>query len=453
MTAAIPETAFAWVTLCVLAMVFAGFVLEIFPPYVTAVCGVALLLALGPLAPEDMLSVLSNSAPATIAAMFVISGALARTGALDLFSRTLRRQASTSPTLTIGALIVGAMVLSGFVNNTPVAMVLIPITVSLAGALRTSPSRLLIPLSYATILGGVCTLVGTSTNLLVDGVAREAGMAPFGMFEITPIGITVALAGAAYMALFAPVLLPKRDSLADDVAKRGGARFVIEALIGRKSPLIGLTLSESKLFADNSIRVIDVLRGDESLRRRLADVELAEGDRIVLRTDVSDLNALLEEGMLDLRDDALEAVQARRSTLIEALVAPGSLALGKQLLRMRLRRRYGVYPLAAHRRGVNLAARFEITPLDVGDTVLFEGAPEDIKRMMDDLRLVALSEAPDRSFRPHKAPIALAALIGIVLLSSLNVAPIMTLAVIGVAIVLATRCVDPSIDSIASSGS
>ena len=140
--------------------------------------------------------------------------------------------------------------------------------------------------------------------------------------------------------------------------------------------------------------MIDVLRGDVSLRRALREVVLQEGDRIVLRSDASDLNQLREDGSIDFRRSGIESVQSRRSALMEALIGPGSLMIGRQLLALRLRRRYGVYPLAAHRRGENLRNRFEVTPMAVGDTVLLEGAPDDLRRVVDEMRLIPLSEPP-----------------------------------------------------------
>ncbi|MBX2856327.1 MAG: SLC13 family permease [Rhodobacteraceae bacterium] len=434
--------------LAVLALVFAGFALEAAPPHATALIGLATLLATGLLPIEDALAPLSNPALVTIACMFVLSGALTRTGALDVASRAMRRRAETSPLSAVALLMLGAMGLSAFVNNTPVVMVLIPVAVGVASAMKASPSRLLIPLSYVTILGGACTLLGTSTNLVIDGVAQSQGMAPFGLFEITPVAIVVALGGTIYLAIAAPLLL-KDTSSVTAAQHPAGPRFMIEALIGKRSPIAGMQLTQTRLFANNSIRVIDVLRGDESLRRNLRGLTLQTGDRLVLRSDVDDLKTLRDVELIEFAEDALERVQTRRSTLMEALVGPGSAFIGRQLARMRLRRRYGVYPIAAHRRGVNLATAFETTPLDVGDTVLLEGAPEDLRRLADEMRLVALSDSPDRNLRPEKAPIALGVLLGVVALAALGVASIAALALIAVGVALATRCLDAD-DAIAA---
>jgi Na+/H+ antiporter NhaD/arsenite permease-like protein len=176
--------------LILLVSILVAFVIERQPPVVISVVGALVMVALGFLPTEELLGVFSNSAPITIAAMFVLSGALLRTGALEAVSGWVIRRTLRKPTLALGEIAAGTLVASAFMNNTPVVIVMIPIVQRLARVLRIAATRLLIPLSYITILGGTLTLIGTSTNLLVDGVSQEQGLAAFGIFEITLVGLS-----------------------------------------------------------------------------------------------------------------------------------------------------------------------------------------------------------------------------------------------------------------------
>lgn len=424
--------------LVIITITFIQFIREKHPPEVVAIGSAAVMLALGLLPAKEATSVLANSAPWTIAFMFMIMGGLMRTGALEMISGLMTRRAAERPVLTICLTFGFVICASTVMNNTPVVAVMIPIMIQLGHRAGIAPSKLLIPLSYMTILAGMITLIGTSTNLLVDGVARDRGLEPFTIFEIAPVGIAITLAGIAYFALIGRKLLPDRTSLAGFLGSRNEMRYFTEVAIPEDSSLVGQSVTEVAIFKRDGVRLIDVLRGDASLRREMEGVVLQPGDRVVLRSKMSDLLEML--GNKNLRTvDKLSSVETET---VEVLISPGAHMIGRRLGDMRLRRRYGIYVLAAHRRNQNIGRQLDDLVVRVGDTLLLEGAPEDIGRLAADMELVDVSRPSARAYRRERAPIAIVCLLAVVTLAALNVASIMMLAFLAAATILLTRCVD-----------
>lgn len=432
-----PEFA-PYVALAIMAVMFIAFVRETFAVEVTAIAGAAAMVLLGLLPVKEAVGVLSNPAPWTIVLMFMVMGGLVRTGSVEMLIGMAEAHVGNRPKTTVVVLFSFIAVASAFMNNTPLVAVMIPVVIQIAARLNTAASKFLIPLSHMTVLGGMITIIGTSTNLLVDGVASDAGLAHFSLFEIAPLGIAVTLVGGLYMGTVGRHLLPVRESMATLLGDRKRMKYFTEVAIPEDSVLIGSLVLEVQQFKPSGVRVIDVLRGDLSLRRDLQSVTLQAGDRVVLRTEMTELLGM--QNRTDMR--VVDKLSSVETETVEVLITPGCHMIGRALGEMRLRRRYGIYVLAAHRRSQNIGRQLDELVVQVGDTLLLEGRIEDIKRLSDDMDMVDVSHPKTRAYRRTKAPIAIGSLLAVVVLSSLDLAPILVLAFLAVTTILVTRCID-----------
>lgn len=431
--------------LAMLVIVFATMLSERVRIDLVAMAAACVLLITGVLSTKEVLAVFSNEAPITVAAMFVLSAALERTGVIETAGSLFSRAASRSPLTGMLAITIGAATVSAFMNNTPVVVILTPVVIGLAHTLGMAPSRFLIPLSYATVLGGTCSLIGTSTNIVAAGAAQQQGLAPFTLFEISPVGIPLTLIGILYLCTFGLRLLPDRETFAGILTAMRQRQFLTEVLIPLGSPLIGKTVDEAGVAKKLNARVVDVIRERISLSAELDRVVLAAGDRVVLRSNVGDVLGLREKSDVvfgTVGQHALEPIATQNSTIMEGIVGPHSRFVGYRLADLNLRRQFGVYILAVHRHGENLGGNFDLIRLAFGDTILLEGPPAGLKRLFEQGALIGLTEPTEQPLRRDRWWLALGALFAVLVLASFEVLPISALALIASVVVVLGGCLD-----------
>lgn len=397
---------------------------------------------------EQSLNVFSHHAPLTVAAMFILSAALGKTGAIDQLTTLFRIFAKLPFPIFLFLMILGVAVVSAFINNTPVVVVLLPVMLVIGREMGVPASSLLIPLSYASIFGGTCTLIGTSTNLVGSGILSSYGYDPIGMFEIGKVGLPILFVGALYLVFFSRKLIPKRETLSSILSEEERKEFITEAYIKADSELIGQTLREDGEFKQRKLRVLEVVRNGVAVPGDPMDISLQAGDRLVVScrpSAVVDAHAVEGIDILGAREIGLEQISADEGAIVEGMIAPGSSIVGRSLQDLSFRQRFRMVVVAVHRRGKNLREQLHTLRLAEGDTLLMMGSNKAIEnlRSKDDIILLDKPRLPTQSNR-RKMPVAIAIIAGVVAAPSFNWMPIVAAAAIAVVLLMLTGCLRPS---------
>ncbi|MGE3309678.1 MAG: SLC13 family permease [Limisphaerales bacterium] len=410
---------------------------------VVAMVAFGLILGPGILTPAEAFQVFSNEAPITVACMFILSAALERTGVIDDIAHLLNRCVGSTELSVLAAVLPIVFLLSAFINNTPVVVVFMPILITLAAKRGLAPSKLLIPLSFASILGGLSTLIGTSTNILVSATAQQLGQPPIGMFELGKAGWILGGTGLIYLLTAGRRLLPARETLASILQTSHSKEYLTEVLVAASSPLVGKPLRETPFANQPKARVLEIIRSDLPVTTPLNEVVLERGDRLRLtteRTSVLELDKLKGVELFPRATLGVELVGAEKAVVAECVIGPLSTLHGRSIREANFRRSYGVLVLAVHRQGVNLRADFADVELHYGDTLLVEGPESAVRELRGHRDFLLLLDVPPTARRPRRQAFALGAMVGVVVLAAMGVMPIAALALLGALAVVVTGC-------------
>ena len=435
------------IVLFIILLAFVLFLTEFFPVDVTALTVLGILLLTGLITPTESIMGFSNPAVIIIATLFILSTALQKSGILEYFVLSLNKLATHSLTLGLIVFLIAIALTSSIVNNTAIVAIFMPITIRLAQKYKLSPSKLLIPLSYAAILGGTLTLVGTSTNLLVNSIMQNYGdIKPLGMFEFTKFGVLTLIVGLIYIVTMGNRLLPSRTVTSSLTKSYHLGGYLTEMKISKESPLVDRTCMERSLNHNYDIIVLDILRNGELITSNIRNTKLKEGDILFIRGSVdSFLRLKTIEKLSMLTDEKLnqsELVQ-ENNVLVECLLTNKSELIGTSLMAANFRRRFGSFVLAIRREGTIIRKKLAYIILRAYDTLLVYGSREKVQEMASTGDFIILEEL-ETSLKKHKLWwLSSILIIAVMLLSALGIVPILKGAIIAVVILLTLKVISP----------
>ncbi|WP_435362178.1 SLC13 family permease [Haloarchaeobius sp. DFWS5] len=447
------------VVFAIILLALVLFATEWFPIDVTAILVMVLLIIFEPwtqISPREGISGFANPATITVLAMLILSTGINRTGIVQLLGRKMAAFAGTNRHKQLAATIGITGPISGLINNTPVVAILVPVINDLAHNGKTSPSKLLMPLSFASMLGGTLTLIGTSTNILASDISAQLGaespdlgLHAFGMFEFTKLGIIVFAVGSLYLLTVGVRLLPRRIPADEDLVEEYALQeYLADVIVPANSTLIGQTVEEALGDDELDIDVLQLIRYGERFSDPLARKEIRKNDTLRLRTNRETLEEIMDTEGLTLSggprtEDDLHPGE-EEPVLVEVVIPSGSFLVGETLASSTFRQRYDANVLAFRTRGDVVRDRFEDIRIRVGDTLLVQAPPDSLTRLVENKDFIVAHEFDDVTYRSEKIPFAVGIIAGVVALPALNLLPIVVSALTGVVAMVLTGVLKPT---------
>jgi len=434
--------------LFIIVLAFILFVTEAFSLDVTALLILSILFLAGYLTPEEAISGLSNPAVITIALLFTLSHALQKTRVLEYLIVRINQLVYKSRILGLGVYLLTIGIASALVNNTAIVAIFMPVTMRLAHQYHMSPSKLLIPLSYAAILGGTLTLVGTSTNLLVNSIyMTNGGAESLGMFEFAKYGSIIMAVGLIYILFIAPRLLPSRTVTSSLTQSYHLAGYLTEIKITAESPLVGSSCKDRQVNQNYDVMVLDIQRDGRLISQNVGDRILKEGDILFVKGTVDSFLRIKEvEKVTLLTDEKLTQTELEQTDniLMECMITNKSDLIGQSLMASNFRQRFGAFILAIRREGSILRKKIAHVVLNNYDTLLVYGARKNINELAERGEFILLGEVHEKLKKVRFWWMSIVALVMAVLLAALGIFPILKGALIGTVLLLVLRVLKPN---------
>jgi len=432
--------------LIIIVLAILCFWLERWPVEVVALGVVISLVCTGLINSEQAFSGFSSGTVVTIFGLLVMTAALVRTGVVDIAGAALFKFGSSNPTRLLIIIIVAACLIGAFMSNTAATAFFLPLVLGVAQKTKTSPSKLLMPLAFASILSSSITLVSTSTNLVVNGMMVKYKMEPMGMFELAPVGIPIAVIGLIYVLTIGRRLIPDRTSGMDASENVIDHLYLTEVVILPSSPLVGKTLALAAFGSKLDLNVLKVIRNKEQYFNPRAELMLKAGDMLLVEGQRDSILKIKDEQGIDIKAESKFAgndLQGGDVQLVEAMVSPRSPLLHRTLKGFRFRERYGAFVLALNRHGVTQTTKISEIPLRLGDLLLIQGTRESLNYIQQNRALRMMTSVEEHRVNTAKAPIALAIFVGSLAATVAGLIPMTVAVILGVMLIFLTRCITP----------